>query len=165
MNKPKSKIVGLNSFNTISVIGKGAYAKVILVRKKSDGKYYAMKVLKKDKIKQKKQVKHVIDERNILVNIPDSPFLVKLYHSFQTTKKLYFVMDYCKGGELFNLLLKFGRFSENQTRFLVCQIILALEHLHKYGIIYRDLKPENVLLCEDGYLKIADFGLSKILKN
>lgn len=121
-----------------------------------------MKVLKKSKVQQKKHENHVKTERNILIRASDHPFLVKMYYSFQTYNKLYFIIEYCPGGELFNLLKIKRRFSEDQTRFFISQILLALEHLHKHNIIYRDLKPENVLITSDGYIKITDFGLSKI---
>lgn len=101
-------------------------------------------------------------ERNILLKASLHPFLIELKQCFQTHTKLYFVLEYCPGGELFNLLKKKKRFTEDQTRFYVCQIVLALEHLHKHEIIYRDLKPENILIGSDGYIKITDFGLSKI---
>lgn len=102
------------------MIGKGTYAKVILVKKKETGKYYAMKVLKKSKVQQKKQEKHVKTERDILIRASDHPFLVKMYYSFQTYNKLYFIIEYCSGGELFNLLKIKRRFSEDQTRFFIC---------------------------------------------
>ena len=158
----KTPPVNLGSFYTISVVGKGSYAKVILVKKKDTGKYYAMKVLKKQNIEKKRQENHVKTERNILVGIDDNPYIVKLYYTFQTDKKLYFVLEYCPGGELFNLLQKKKRLSEEQTQFYAAQMVLALEHLHKFDIIYRDLKPENVLITETGYIKITDFGLSRM---
>lgn len=154
------KEVTLESFATVSVIGQGAYAKVLLVKKKDTGVYYAMKILKKEKISNKKQELHVKIERDILAQNSGHPFLVKLFYSFQTDKKLYFVLEYCPGGELFNLLSKEKRLSEDHTRFYACQMVLAIDFLHHKKIIYRDLKPENVLICHDGYIKIADFGLS-----
>lgn len=163
LNSPtKAAPVNLSSFYTISVIGKGSYAKVILVKKKDTGKYYAMKVLKKQNIEKKRQENHVKTERNILVGIDDNPYVVKLYYTFQTDKKLYFVLEYCPGGELFNLLQKKKRLSEEQTQFYAAQMVLAIEHLHKFDVIYRDLKPENVLITETGYIKITDFGLSRM---
>lgn len=151
-----------NSFYTISVIGKGAYAKVILVKKKSNNNYYAMKVLKKQKISKKKQIVHIKTERDILVHLTNHPFLIKMDSSFQTKKKLFFILEYCPGGELFNLLQDKRRLTEDQTRFFASQMILALEHLHKNNVVYRDLKPENVLINHDGYIKITDFGLSRM---
>lgn len=158
----KTPPVNLSSFYTISVIGKGSYAKVILVKKKDNGNYYAMKVLKKQNIEKKRQENHVKTERDILVGIDDNPYIVKLYYTFQNDKKLYFVLEFCPGGELFNLLQKKKRLSEEQTQFYAAQMVLALEHLHKYDIIYRDLKPENVLITASGYIKITDFGLSRM---
>ena len=152
----------LDSFYTISVIGKGSYAKVILVKKKNTQKYYAMKVLKKQNIAKKKQEMHVKTERDILVTMAPHPFLIKLHSTFQNKKKLYFILEYCPGGELFSLLQKRRRFTEDQARFYTAQMVLALEHLHKHNIVYRDLKPENVLINKDGYIKITDFGLSRM---
>lgn len=161
-NANKKSNVGLDSFLTVSVIGKGSYAKVILVKKKETGEYYAMKVLKKINVEQKKQENHVQTERNILVEMKGCPFLIDFSYSFQTKEKLFFVLEYCPGGELFNLLQKRRRFTEEQTRFYAAQMVIALEYLHKRGIIYRDLKPENVLIDSKGYIKITDFGLSRM---
>lgn len=152
--------VNVDSFALISVIGKGSYAEVLLARKKDTGTIYALKILKKDKIEQRNQKTHVKVERNILIEI-QHPFIIKMVYAFQTEKKLYFALEYCPGGELFNLLQKKRQFSEENARFYIVQILLALEHLHKYDIVYRDLKPENVLLDTDGYVRLTDFGLSK----
>ena len=91
----------------------------------------------------------------------NSPYIVALHYAFQNPDRLYFIMDFCNGGELFYHLRKEIRFSEKRTKFYAAEITLALEALHKAGIIYRDLKPENVLLDQDGHIKITDFGLSK----
>jgi serine/threonine protein kinase len=152
--------VTINNFSLICVIGKGSYAEVILARKKDTNKIYALKILKKKKIEQKNQNGHVKTERNILIDI-QHPFIIKLAYAFQNEKKLYFALEYCPGGELFNLLQKKRQFSEDTAKFYIVQIILALEHLHKQDIIYRDLKPENVLIDSDGYVRLTDFGLSK----
>lgn len=153
--------VTLESFITICVLGKGSYAKVLLVKKKDTEEVYAMKILSKKKVFEKNQERHVITEKEILAKMNKCPFLVRFYHSFQTPKKLFFVLEYCPGGELFNLIQKRRRLTESQTRFFACQIVLALEAMHKNDIIYRDLKPENVLIDADGYIKITDFGLSR----
>lgn len=92
----------------------------------------------------------------------NSPFIVKLHYAFQTPERLYFVIDFLNGGELFFHLRKATRFNEQRTKFYAAEIILALECLHKNGIIYRDLKPENVILDQCGHLKLTDFGLSKL---
>jgi len=153
--------ISLDNFLTICVLGKGAYAKVLLVRRKDTGHLYAMKILSKKLVFERNQIKHVITERAVLAQMNNCPFLVRFYHAFQTPKKLFFVLEYCPGGELFTLIQRQRRLTESQARFITCQIILALEALHKNGIIYRDLKPENVLICADGYVKITDFGLSR----
>jgi len=150
----------IDSFTLMCVIGKGSYAEVILARKKDTGKIYALKILKKKKIEQRNQKDHVRTERNILTEM-HHPFLIQMAFAFQNEKKLYFALEYCPGGELFNLLQKKRRFAEETARFYVTQMVLALEHLHKYDIIYRDLKPENVLIDIDGYIRLTDFGLSK----
>ena len=144
----------------ISVIGKGAYGKVILVEKKDTKVLYAMKVLKKAEIIKRNQVEHTMTERRILENV-NHPMIVKMDYAFQSDSKLFFVLEYCPGGELFFYLSQIGRFKEEAARFYASNILLALSHLHSLNILYRDLKPENVLVSHDGYVKIADFGLSK----
>ena len=156
------KAVNLESFKTVSVIGKGTYAKVLLVRKIATGDFYAMKVLKKASVEQKKQENHVLTERKILIEMNVCPFMINFFHSFQSESKLYFVIEYCPGGELFELLQKKRKFAEDQARFYAAQMVLALEFMHAKNIIYRDLKPENVLVDMEGYLKITDFGLSRM---
>eukprot|EP00744_Colponema_vietnamica_P007642 GILI01010975.1.p1 GENE.GILI01010975.1~~GILI01010975.1.p1 ORF type:complete len:345 (+),score=81.06 GILI01010975.1:98-1036(+) len=119
-----------------------------------------MKILKKEAIIARNQVAHTKTERNILQTI-DHPFIVQLCFAFQTADKLYLVMDFLNGGELFYHLKKAGRFSEERAKFYAAEIVLALEYLHNLGIIYRDLKPENILLDSTGHIKLTDFGLSK----
>lgn len=155
-----SKTISLEDFYMLCVIGKGSYAKVVLVKRKDTGEIMALKILKKEMIEKRKQEEHVRTEREVLVKIAH-PFIAKLHCSFQNEKKLYFALEYCPGGELFNLLQKRKYFTEDQARFYVVQIVLAIEHLHKSDFIYRDLKPENVLLDSQGYIRITDFGLSK----
>lgn len=130
------------------------------MREKLSGTLYAMKVLKKDYIVRKNQVEHTKTERSVLSYV-DHPYIVGLKMAFQTTDKLFFVLDYCAGGELFFHLGKVGRFDESRSKFYAAQIILALEYVHKMGVIYRDLKPENVLLDAKGNIRLTDFGLSK----
>jgi len=155
-----SKKVSLEDFALLKVLGKGSFGKVLLVEKMDTGLLYAMKVLKKDVIIQRKQKVHMRAEREILETV-DSPFILGLHYAFQTNDKLYLVMDFMSGGELFFHLRREKKFLESKTRFYAAEIILALEHLHSVGIIYRDLKPENILIGADGHIKIADFGLSK----
>lgn len=152
----------LDDFESLRVLGKGSYGKVFLVRHKDTGgdKLYAMKMLRKEHVLNRNQVEHTKTERNVLEHV-SHPFIVSLHYAFQTPKKLYLVLDYCPGGELFFHLSRAGRFSEGRTRFYTCELLLALEYLHSLNIIFRDLKPENVLLDEHGHAKLTDFGLSK----
>lgn len=141
----------------------GTFGQVYQVRKKDTQRIYAMKVLQKKVIVQKKEVAHTLGERNILVRtaMADSPFIVGLKFSFQTPTDLYLVTDYMSGGELFWHLQKEGRFNEGRAKFYIAELILALQHLHQYDIVYRDLKPENILLDANGHIALCDFGLSK----
>ncbi|XP_023293563.2 chromosomal serine/threonine-protein kinase JIL-1 [Lucilia cuprina] len=158
--------VNLSHFELIRVLGTGAYGKVFLVRKNGgddNDQLYAMKVLKKDTVVQKKKTaEHTTTERQVLEAIQQSPFLVGLHYAFQTDSKLYLVLDYVSGGELFTHLYKAEHFSESTVRVYIAEVVLALEHLHKLGIIYRDIKLENILLDGQGHIVLADFGLSKI---
>lgn len=124
-------------FEFLKLIGRGTFGRVFQVRKKDTRRIYAMKVLSKKEIVAKKEVAHTIGERKILQRSLECPFLVGLKFSFQTEKELYFVTDYKCGGELFWHLQKEGRFSEDRARFYIAELILALEHLHKYNIVYR----------------------------
>uniref|UniRef100_A0A672NST2 non-specific serine/threonine protein kinase n=1 Tax=Sinocyclocheilus grahami TaxID=75366 RepID=A0A672NST2_SINGR len=157
--------VGMENFELLKVLGTGAYGKVFLVRKISGhdkGKLYAMKVLKKAAIVQKaKTAEHTRTERQVLEHIRQSPFLVTLHYAFQTQTKLHLILDYVSGGEMFTHLYQRDHFSEDEVRIYVGEIILALEHLHKLGIVYRDIKLENILLDSDGHVVLTDFGLSK----
>lgn len=151
---------GLDDFELLRIIGTGSFAKVMLVRKKDTSKLYAMKVLKKEEIVRRNQVGHTRTERTILSRM-QHPFMVKLRYSFQSELKLYMVLDYIRGGELFYHLRRAGRFPEDKARFYIAEVILALDCLHRHNVIYRDLKPENILLSLDGHIKLTDFGLSK----
>jgi len=155
--KPK---VTVDDFDLLTVIGKGSFGKVIQVRKKDNGKIYAMKVLNKKTIYERGEVEHTKSERKILQKLCH-PFLVNLNYSFQTPDKLYFIMDYINGGELFFHLQKDKKFSEDRARFYCAEIVLGLEYLHNSGVLYRDLKPENLLLTSDGHICMTDFGISK----
>uniref|UniRef100_A0AAY4DQ65 non-specific serine/threonine protein kinase n=1 Tax=Denticeps clupeoides TaxID=299321 RepID=A0AAY4DQ65_9TELE len=157
--------VGMENFELLKVLGTGAYGKVFLVRKTSghdEGKLYAMKVLKKAAIVQKaKTAEHTRTERQVLEHIRQSPFLVTLHYAFQTQTKLHLILDYVSGGEMFTHLYQRDHFSEDEVRTYIGEIILALEHLHKLGIVYRDIKLENILLDSEGHVVLTDFGLSK----
>jgi len=153
-------VVCLDDFETLKVIGRGSYGRVLLVRKKDTKKVYAMKVLKKAAIAARSEIEHTRTEQKVLSKL-DHPFLAKLHWSFQTEDSLYFIMDFINGGELFHHLSKEKCFSESRSRFYAAQIIAGMEYLHSNGIIYRDLKPENILLSNKGNVVMTDFGLSK----
>jgi serine/threonine protein kinase SCH9 len=161
--KTDKRHYGPEDFEILKLIGKGTFGQVFQVRKKDTHRIYAMKVLSKKVIIQKKEVAHTLGERNILVRtaMSESPFIVGLKFSFQTPSDLYLVTDYMSGGELFWHLQKEGRFKEPRAKFYVAELILALQHLHKHDIVYRDLKPENILLDANGHIALCDFGLSK----
>lgn len=148
-------------FEFLKLIGRGTFGRVFQVRKKDTRRIYAMKVLSKKEIVAKKEVAHTIGERKILQRSLESPFLVGLKFSFQTDTELYLVTDFKSGGELFWHLQRETRFTEERARFYIAELVLALEHLHKYDIVYRDLKPENILLDATGHVALCDFGLSK----
>ncbi|KYN31041.1 Ribosomal protein S6 kinase alpha-5 [Trachymyrmex septentrionalis] len=160
-----SQKVDMTHFDLLRVLGTGAYGKVFLVRKRTgadSGRLYAMKVLKKASIVQKKKTtEHTKSERQILEAIRDSPFLITLYYAFQTDDKLCLILEYVAGGEMFTHLYQHDCFTEDAVRFYIGEIILALERLHDLGVIYRDIKLENILLDKEGHLVLTDFGLSK----
>jgi len=152
--------VRLDDFELLKVLGRGSFGKVMQVKKKSNNKVFAMKILKKRAIVARNQVEHTKAERKILQAL-QHPFLMTLRYAFQSKEKLYFVLDYFQGGELFFHLKNKRRFSEEVARLYVGEIALALGHLHSLGVIYRDLKPENILLDDIGHVCLTDFGLSK----
>ena len=151
----------LEEFKTLSVLGRGTFAKVYLVYlQNSETKFYALKSMRKDVILDLASVQSINLERLIMLQV-DHPFLVSMQFVFQREYRVYFIMDFMPGGELFHYMHNERRFSQERVQFYVCQIALALEHLHKSKILYRDLKPENILMGADGYLKLSDFGLAK----
>lgn len=162
-NRPGFKMnkkMTIDDFVFLKVVGKGSFGKVMQVRYKKDGKIYAMKVLKKKALVKRKQVIHTRTERRVVAAV-NNPFIVSLQFAFQTPAKLYMILDFFNGGELFFHLKKEGRFSERRAKFYGAEITSALGALHALNIVYRDLKPENILLDQDGHIKITDFGLSK----
>lgn len=148
------------NFQTIKVIGKGAFGEVKLVQRKSDGKIYALKSLIKTEMFKKDQLAHVRAERDILADSKDNPWLVKLHASFQDSAFLYMLMEFLPGGDLMTMLIKYEIFSEDITRFYMAEIVMAIEAVHKLGFLHRDIKPDNILLDRGGHIKLTDFGLS-----
>eukprot|EP00547_Thalassionema_nitzschioides_P005728 CAMPEP_0194219410 /NCGR_PEP_ID=MMETSP0156-20130528/25906_1 /TAXON_ID=33649 /ORGANISM="Thalassionema nitzschioides, Strain L26-B" /LENGTH=804 /DNA_ID=CAMNT_0038949063 /DNA_START=244 /DNA_END=2655 /DNA_ORIENTATION=+ len=161
--KLNKRYVTPKDFELLKVIGMGAFGKVLQVRNKHSGKIVAMKVISKRLInKGSGYIENVLAEKNILTKI-QHPFIVNMHCSFQTKEKLFIIMDFLAGGELFLRLGREGIFLENTAAFYLGEIILALDHLHSKGILHRDLKPENILLCSDGHVCITDFGLARDL--
>lgn len=156
----QSGAVSLKDFELKAVLGKGSFGKVMLVQRLGTEEVFAMKVLRKEAIIAGNQVNHTKAERSILQSV-DSPFIVKMHFAFQTQGKLYLILDYVRGGELFFQLKREGLFSVERVRLYSAEIILALKHLHDLNIVYRDLKPENLLLDVEGHIMLTDFGLSK----
>ncbi|XP_063851048.1 ribosomal protein S6 kinase 2 beta-like isoform X1 [Scylla paramamosain] len=151
-----------SQFELLKVLGQGSFGKVFLVRKISGqdaGTLYAMKVLKKATLKVRDRLRTKM-ERDILADV-NHPFVVKLHYAFQTEGKLYLILDFLRGGDLFTRLSKEIMFTEEDVKFYLAELALALDHLHTVGVIYRDLKPENILLDADGHISLTDFGLCK----
>uniref|UniRef100_A0A6B2L8V6 Protein kinase domain-containing protein n=1 Tax=Arcella intermedia TaxID=1963864 RepID=A0A6B2L8V6_9EUKA len=144
----------------MKVIGRGGFGRVLLVEKKDTKQVYAMKVLKKGVIAARGEIEHTRTERSVLSKL-DHPFLAKLHWSFQSDQNLYFIMDFINGGELFHHLAIEKRFNEERAKFYAAEIVSGMEYLHSAGVIYRDLKPENLLLSHKGHIVMTDFGLSK----
>ena len=158
-NTSKNKI-GPWSFINHQLLGTGSFGEVFLVEKISSSQYYAMKVLSKQRIVENNLVRYALTERNVM-SVADHPFIVGLNFAFQTTDKLFLILDYCPGGDLAEYLQIEKTFNEDKAKIYICEILLALEELHKNDIIFRDLKPDNVVLDGEGHAKLTDFGLSK----
>ncbi|KAJ2321942.1 Serine/threonine-protein kinase, partial [Coemansia sp. RSA 2702] len=160
-NKKDSTPLSIEQFDLLKVIGKGSFGKVMQVRKRDTDRIYAMKILSKSKIVMRSEVAHTLAERNVLAKI-NHPFIVPLKFSFQTPEKLYLVLAFINGGELFHHLQREGRFDQHRSRFYAAELLSALDCLHSYNVIYRDLKPENILLDYSGHIALCDFGLCKL---
>jgi len=152
----------IKDFDIIKPISKGAFGSVFLARKKATGDYYAIKVLKKADMIAKNQITNVKAERMILMKQAESPFVAKLYFTFQSKENLYLVMEYLNGGDCAALIKSLGALPEEWTRQYIAEVVLGLEYLHQRGVVHRDLKPDNLLIDQHGHLKLTDFGLSRI---
>lgn len=156
--------VKLEDFDILKVIDKGSFGKVFLVELRSNGHLYAMKRIRKDILIEKGQIDNTFNERDILLKT-EHPFLLGMDYVFQNESRIYFFLEFVRGGNLYTNLFKVKRFQERVVKFYAAQLVLAIGILHKHKIVHRDLKPENVLIAEDGYIKLADFGLAKFLTN
>ena len=160
LNSIEEEIVTPSSFVCLALLGKGSFGEVFLVQKINTQEKFAMKVLRKERIMGQNLLKYALAERNVL-SLSHHPFIVKLNYAFQTSTKLFLILEYCPNGDLAKHLMLEKRFSEPRAKFYICEVILALENLHQRDIIFRDLKPDNVVLDEEGHCKLTDFGLSK----
>ncbi|CAD6266974.1 unnamed protein product [Miscanthus lutarioriparius] len=154
--------MGVDDFELLTIIGRGAFGEVRLCREKATSNVYAMKKLKKSEMLRRGQVEHVRAERNLLAEV-DSAYIVKLYCSFQDDEFLYLIMEYLPGGDMMTLLMRKDTLTEDESKFYIAETILAIESIHKHSYIHRDIKPDNLLLDRSGHLKLSDFGLCKPL--
>ncbi|KAK6160701.1 hypothetical protein DH2020_004082 [Rehmannia glutinosa] len=155
--------VGIDDFQQLTIIGKGAFGKVRLCRAKNTGEIYALKKLKKSEMLSRGQVEHVRSERNLLAEV-DSRCIVKLFYSFQDSDFLYLIMEYLPGGDIMTLLMREDILSEDVARFYMAESILAIHSIHQHSYVHRDIKPDNLILDKNGHLKLSDFGLCKPLE-
>ncbi|CAD8195624.1 unnamed protein product [Paramecium octaurelia] len=157
---PQQSKITLKDFIFVKCIGVGGFSRVYMVKKKSNGRFYAMKLIDKEFIIQHKKQGIVQNERDIMT-VLDHPFIIKLEYAFESKNFIVFVLEFCSGGELFWQLRQVKRMTEDQARFYFAEICLAMFYLHSLSVVYRDIKPENILIDIDGHIRIADFGLSK----
>ena len=163
----------VSDFELLTVIGRGAFGEVRLCRRKEDASQtvYALKTLRKEVMIRRKQVQHVRAERDLMVDVRNNQqqqlcqWVVQLHWSFQDDEHLYFVMEYCPGGDMMGWLLKYDVFEESVARFYLAELVLAVQALHQMGYVHRDLKPDNILLDRQGHVKLTDFGLCKQAPN
>ncbi|EIW76082.1 AGC Akt protein kinase [Coniophora puteana RWD-64-598 SS2] len=158
----RDKAHTIEEFDLLKVIGKGSFGKVMQVRKKDTQRIYALKTIRKAHIASRPgEITHIMAERTVL-SLVNNPFIVPLKFSFQTPDKLYLVMSFVNGGELFYHLQREGKFNQERSRFYAAELLSALDHLHAFNVVYRDLKPENILLDYEGHIALCDFGLCKL---
>eukprot|EP00344_Euplotes_crassus_P002090 CAMPEP_0197010444 /NCGR_PEP_ID=MMETSP1380-20130617/54308_1 /TAXON_ID=5936 /ORGANISM="Euplotes crassus, Strain CT5" /LENGTH=371 /DNA_ID=CAMNT_0042432365 /DNA_START=56 /DNA_END=1172 /DNA_ORIENTATION=+ len=168
MDTSESTQENLSKYEIHQLIGRGSYAKVFLVSRCLTGEKYAMKVLKKCEMECKRDVKRVFIEKDIIQHL-DHPFIVKLYSTFQTKDKAYFILDLLSGGDIYSHIMKEKHFTEERARFYAAEMVLALGHLHDNEIVYRDLKPQNIVIDNEGHVKLTDLDsrrrISSRIKN
>lgn len=168
MNKLREKInshqaPGIEDFELLKPISKGAFGHVYLVRRKGTDKLFAMKAMRKTDVLHKNMIEQVVAERDALA-VTKSPFVVQLFYSFQSKSNIFLVMEYLIGGDCKSLLHNLGYFDEELARIYIAEVTLALEYIHKHGIVHRDIKPDNMLISNQGHVKLTDFGLTRITR-
>lgn len=157
----RQRTLKIEDFELLKVVGKGSFGKVMQVKKQDTHRIYALKTIRKAHIISRSEVAHTLAERSVLAQI-NNPFIVPLKFSFQSPEKLYLVLAFVNGGELFHHLQREQRFDINRSRFYTAELLCALECLHGFNVVYRDLKPENILLDYTGHIALCDFGLCKL---
>ena len=151
----------IREYESLSIIGRGAFGEVHVCREIKTGKIYAVKKIKKDVLLEKNQIIHIRSEQQFMSKVK-SPWIVDLKASFQEDDYLYLIMEFCQGGDFMNLLIKKDILTEEEARFYTAELILAVESIHKLDCIHRDIKPDNILIDKNGHIKLSDFGLAKI---
>eukprot|EP00127_Corallochytrium_limacisporum_P006634 Clim_evm13s232 gene=Clim_evmTU13s232 len=155
----------IENWDLVRTLGTGSFGRVMLARRpENKASYFALKILRKDRVVKTKQVEHTLSEKSMLAAV-QHPFIIQYFTCWQDTRNLYIVLEYVNGGELFTHLHRQGRFNSKTAAFYVGQVVLAFEYLHSLDIVYRDLKPENLLLDSSGYLRVVDFGFAKRVTN
>lgn len=155
------KKISIRDYDLIKIVGRGAFGEVRLCREKATGDPVAIKKMKKSLMIHKNKVIQAREEKDILANSENNHWIVDLRCSFQDERNLYLVMEYLPGGDLMNLLMKKDIFTEDESRFYIAEILLALDSVHELHYIHRDLKPDNILIDANGHIKLSDFGLCK----
>jgi serine/threonine protein kinase len=148
-------------FSLVTTLGRGTFGKVMKVLHRPTGRIMAMKVLTKSVVAQRRMVEYIREERDIMAMLPPHPFVVTMHYALQTDHHLYFLLDYLPGGELYSHIHPKAHVPEAVARFYICEVILAIEHVHRYDVCHRDLKPENVVIAADGHIALTDFGLAR----
>ncbi|KAG6746373.1 hypothetical protein POTOM_050913 [Populus tomentosa] len=161
VNMSSKDRTSIDDFEIIKPISRGAFGRVFLARKRATGDLFAIKVLRKADMICKNAVESILEERKILISVCN-PFVVRFFYSFTCSENLYLVMEYLNGGDLYSLLRNLGCLDEDMARMYIAEVVLALEYLHSSNVIHRDLKPDNLLINQDGHIKLTDFGLSKV---
>ena len=164
IKKANEKEVEFTDFNLLMVLGRGAFGKVFLAELKTTKQLFAVKSIRKDILIEMDQIQSTLLEKDIMFEC-DHPFLVGMEYLFQNDLRLYFVMPFVRGGELYKIYQAQKRFEEPQVKFYAAQMIMAIGYLHSKGIVHRDLKLENILVDQTGYIKIIDYGLAKMLND